>query len=215
MLETLPLSLHTIESITELLVNAVTSYGIFGLGVGVFLLGEVVIVTALILSQQGTFALSNVIIAATIGSLLADLFWFTVGRHFPTKLMPSFLQDYFLAPANQALDSIIRNHYFIALLFFSFFIGTRLIVLLYLSRKPLSWPRFILYDAIGTFFYLIVFSLIGIALGQAIHELLPAYKLVSSILVGLLLIIIISVISRRLFAQATTANKDRQRHRRN
>lgn len=189
--------LTSFESGTVFLLSALQDFGLIALVISVFLLGEFVIVTALILTQQGVLSVFDVVIASLIGTLLADAFWFGVGRHRPQRFTPPILKRYFLQPTNDLLDRIILGRYFIALLIFSFFIGTRLMILLYLSQKPISWLRFIVYDAIGTLLYILVFSGLGIFLGQAIRDVFPVYKSIGSIVFGVLIVVLISILSRQ------------------
>ncbi|MCA9354356.1 MAG: hypothetical protein KC877_02450 [Candidatus Kaiserbacteria bacterium] len=190
--------LTSFESATNLFFTAIQNHGLLAVLMGVFLLGETVIITSLILTQQGVLDLSEVIVASTIGSLLADLFWFVIGRYHPQNLIPKSIRENVFGPTSNVLTSLIRGRYFLALLFLQFFIGTRLMIILYLSRQKISPLRFAIYDCTGTFIYLIVFSILGLYLGQTINEVLPTYKLTTSIITGILVITLITIVSRNM-----------------
>lgn len=190
--------LTSFESLTTLALSGVEDFGFSALVIGVFLLGETIIITALILTQQGVLTLGDVIVAAAIGTLLADLWWFIIGRYHPQNIVPERIRRSVLGPTNDTLTSLIRGRYFLALLCLRFFIGTRLMIILYLSRQPISGIRFLLYDLFGTILYLAIFAGIGLLLGQAVAEVFPAYKLTSGIVAGILVVTLIVIVTRNI-----------------
>ena len=194
-------SLHYLlaaESATQFLIAAIEYYGLAALSFGVFLLGEAVIIIALLLTQQGVLSVEGVLIAATIGTLLADVFWFTIGRYYPAKAVPPVLRQKLVQPTDALFEKLIHGRLFLSLLLLRFFIGTRLMIILHVSRGRISWLRFLLYDFLGTVIYILVLAIIGIHLGRTIHNALPAFQMLTSVLSGLLIIIIISAVARQV-----------------
>jgi membrane protein DedA with SNARE-associated domain len=188
----------------ELLPTIITDYGFVAVLVSVFFLGEYAIIIAFILVQQGHLPFSDAVTASTIATLSADTFWFSVGRYFPVTYVPSKLQHYLLIPTNDFITRLIKNNFFVPIVLLRFFIGTRLVMILYLSRAAISWKRFLFYDLIGTVIYLLFFALLGIFLGELTEAFLPEFKLVGSILSGVLVIMIISIVMKNIMKKINT-----------
>jgi membrane protein DedA with SNARE-associated domain len=190
--------LSSIEQLTNLLIVSIGQVGLIALVLTVFLLGETAILIAVLLTQQGILRWEEVLIAATIGTLAADIFWFTIGRYHPSSLVPKTMRKYIVKRTSTALTRIIGTRLFLAMLLLRFFIGTRLIIILYVSRYRISWVRFLLYDLVGTFIYIMIFTIAGTFLGQAIHDLFPSYQTIVSILSAVLLISIFSYSTKQV-----------------
>lgn len=197
-MESLTAHLSFFESTTGTLISSIDQYGILALSAAVFLLGEAAIIVAIILTKQSVLDFNQVILAATIGTLAADFFWFTMGRYFPRRYIPAALRERLLSPTNELITRLVRGHRFLPLLLLRFFIGTRLVFILYLARNQIHWVRFLLYDLIGTVVYLTIIVLIGIQLGDTVAEVAPKFQLITSVLSGLLLFMLLSMITRQI-----------------
>lgn len=187
-----------LDTSTEALIASIGTYG----GVAVFLVvlffGETAIFISLLLSQQGVLSLSQVFIYATLGGLTADIFWFIVGRYFPKRMVPRFMNNMVLGPVNSFLESVTKDRIFLSILFLKFFIGARLAIILFMSRQKMTFFKFLIYDVVGTILYMIIFTGIGILFGHFIQNAVPSLHVLTSIASGFLLIGVASQIARKM-----------------
>lgn len=191
--------LSSLDIIGALLPTSLDQYTVLAVIFTVFFLGEYAIVAAVMVSQQGLLDLPEVIIASLIGTLCADLFWFGVGRHFPAKTIPAGIRKRLFSPVDQALSSLIRGRKttIVALFLLRFLMGARLLIILHLARSHLTWLQFFLNNLIGTIFYLIILTAVGIQLAQAADLVSPAYRIITSVLSGVFLLFILSKIVQK------------------
>ncbi len=189
--------LSAMESSVDFLVAAITQYGLVGYGVAVFLFGETAIVLGLLLLRQSEHPVLNILSMAAVGTMMADLFWFLVGRYFPRNAVPSKIRSKIFTPAYNTLATIIENRIFWSLVFLKFFVGVRLISVLYISKRPITFIQFVFYDLLGTILYLLALTLILFQLGQTVEAVVPAFHTLSSVLLGLLLLMVASILTRR------------------
>ncbi|MCD6319415.1 MAG: DedA family protein [Candidatus Desulfofervidaceae bacterium] len=61
--------------------------GYVAVGLGAFVEGETFVFAAGYLAHEGFFSLSLVIVTATIGAFLGDIFWFYIGRQYRVKAL--------------------------------------------------------------------------------------------------------------------------------
>jgi membrane-associated protein len=184
----------------DTLISLLQGFGGLTIFFGVFLFGEVVIFFSILFTQQSSLELWVVFMASVLGLLTADTLWFLIGRYFSPKLVPNFIRHKLLYPVSIFLDTYTKDKIFLSLLFFKFFIGTRLAFVLYLSRQPeVSFIKFIIYDLVGTVIYITFLSGIGVFLGGFINDVFSVYKTIISIFSSIFLLIILSFVFKKLY----------------
>ncbi len=187
--------LSTFDIYGAFLLASVSEYAFFTVFVAVLCFGEAAILIALLLSQQGIFELEGVIIAATLGAITADLFWFSVGRFFPQRLLPNAFRRIITRPIGGAFSRVIKDKIFISIFFLKFFMWVRLAIIVYLAQQPLSFVRFILYDILGTLMYIATLTAIAVMFGSVI----VTFSIVSTVLTGLIIIFLLSYLAKRIY----------------
>ncbi len=134
------------------------TYGVLVIFLGVLLEGEITIIIAGILCQQGTLALGETIIVAIIAAFLSDQIWFQLGRRYGQALLKKF--PALLKHQNKIQPWIQNKSNYIAL-GGRFIYGTRIIAYVLLGIHGYSIKRFILIDSLVATSW----CLLGIALG--------------------------------------------------
>jgi membrane protein DedA with SNARE-associated domain len=185
------------------LISSLGQYGAPAIFFSVLFMGETAVLISLLLTQQGVLQLTDVLFFSTIATLSADMFWFLVGRYFPKNIIPVKIDNNIFKPTISFLEGITKNRIFLSILFLKFFIGTRLIFLLFLGRQPISLIRFFLYNVIGTLVYMMVLTIIGVGFGHLINDIFPAYRIVTSIIVGVLFVVLVSRIIKSFIKHRT------------
>src|SRR3989338_1990807 len=150
-------------------------------------LGESVLIPAAFLTGQGIWSFTEVFILAYIGTLLSDAVWFAVGpkifayaHEFETIKKRS---DVFLPKIEH-----LGNRPFHLLLVSKFVYGTRILTIIYLSRRVKA-ATFTLYNMATTFLWLIVIMLIGYLAGKSIVNLMPIFTEVKYLALGIIALI--------------------------
>ncbi|MCA9358985.1 VTT domain-containing protein [Candidatus Kaiserbacteria bacterium] len=187
------------DSATSLLVASIEQYGIVVQSIAVFLFGEAAVIISLLLTQQGLVGLKEIFIASMIGSLAADIFWFFIGRYYPQQTIPESLKRKLLHPVNDVFTNFINNRIFLSLIFLKFFFGVRLIIILYFARHSISWGKFLVYNFFGTLIYMFVLTVLCVFLGKFINNFLPTFHALTSVLSGILIIVLLSMLTKHLF----------------
>lgn len=194
------IQLSTFDVQGALILASLGDFGVLAVFLAVFFFGETAIIIALLLTQQGVSDLATVFVGAVLGQLCADVFWFILGRYFPQRFLPDRVRSMVMHPVRNALTQITKDRIFFSIFFLKFFIGVRLAIVLYLAHYPITFLRFFVYNVLGTLLYMIVLSAIGVLFGSMLKSILPAFHLVTSIISGIVLIMLISFVAKRIYA---------------
>lgn len=155
---------------------------------GSFFLGESVIIPAAFLSGEGIWSFSYVFVTAYIGTLLSDAVWFALGPR-----LFRFAHDFesIKRRSDAFLPKIeyLGNRPFHLLLISKFIYGTRILTIIYLSKK-VSILLFTLYNLVGTFLWLAAVMTVGFLAGKSVINLLPIFTDVKYLAAGIVVLVI-------------------------
>ena len=142
---------------------------------------------------QGLFPLLNVIIGSFLGMMTLDSFWFWVVR---SKLAEKFKSWLEISSHYKTLETKIENlsgkNDVIVLLVSKILVGTRILVIAYISMRKLAYLKFLLFDGTATFLWAIILGYLGWLAGLGFYAL-SALKQGLTI-IGLYLMAIIIII---------------------
>jgi membrane protein DedA with SNARE-associated domain len=182
--------------VTAYLEWAMETYGSLMVLVGTILTGEIAILTGFILSVQGWFSVGLVFLFAIVGTLIADFFWFSMGRLFPNWIQGLPLFKALSASTVFQLQMRVKNQA-LTLLIMKYLYGFRWITIVYLaSYNKISARNFIIYDILGTVIFVLSLAAIGIPAGAGIYNLVPAYRSVVGIVTAIAFALLISTCLR-------------------
>lgn len=169
----------------------------------IFFAGETAVLASISMARANEIALLAVFFLAVCAFLVADIFWFVVCRYIPTTYIPSALQDKVFSRTGKILHSLTDKELLLFLTSFKFFIGFRLATIVCLARTKISFFRFLLYDIIGTLFYLSVLTLVGGVFGEFVALYMPQHTAIASIGLAIAVVLVINFISRKKFKVIT------------
>ena len=118
--------------------------------------GDAGIVASFVFALRTQVPILEVLLAAVLGTLIADTIWYYFGKSILSFLRKRFHRYY----KNEERMLKAVNKYIPAnkpgrlLLVTKFMYGTRVLTIIYLSFNRLAFKRFALLDSIATFFYL-------------------------------------------------------------
>ncbi|MEZ4195398.1 MAG: hypothetical protein R3B53_03360 [Candidatus Paceibacterota bacterium] len=191
-----------------LLLASMSDYALIAVFVSVFFLGEVAIFVSLVLAQQGVFSLEFVFVSSLLATISADTSWFLISRFFPQRLIPRAFRQVTPPPTITPYLHIIRDKAFLSILFLKFFIGTRLAIIVYLAQQSISFFRFFIYNFIGAFIYVLVITSIAVLFSEFISKAFATYRLVTSLILGFVLVYLLSLMAKRLYAKFVSKGSD-------
>ena len=156
-----------------------------GIFVGVFFEGEAVLLSAIIAAQHEHIPLIPVVIIAYVAAVLADTFFFFIGKSKGAKWLSS--KKAFQKHTGKA-RKFLRKNQTTVLLTYRFMYGLRSILPMMVAIDGVPFRRFILFSIGGSAVWAIAISLLGVLVGEMVIEFLDHIHQVEFYLIGALLI---------------------------
>lgn len=138
--------------------------------------GEMAVLVLASLAAQWGFSLLGIIAGSFLGMLLLDAFWFFVPRSpWAKRFSKRFTVSEKYQRLEAQLESFSRHSDILILLLSKVLIGTRILILAYLSVRRITFRRFMLYDSIATFLWALGLGYVGWFAGLGYYTLSRAY----------------------------------------
>lgn len=151
----------------------VARFGVAAIALGAGLEGETAVVTGGILAHQGLISWPAALIAAAIGSFVADQIFFTFGRRARDGRWVRKLQRRRV----YARVTKLMERYPIGFIFaFRFLYGLRTISPVALGTSKVSTRLFVAVNAASAACWAVIFTGIGYLFGEAFQELAARYR---------------------------------------
>lgn len=194
-----------------MLIEALSEHWMLATFVGTLIAGENAILVALVFaSGQPTLIYGGVLLTSYVATLLADMFWYAVGRYGISSISRKVSSEDI--PAS-ALKRLFDEHLFISILLIKFLVGLRVALTFYLAMKERLTPgRYLLLDSIGIFVFLAVLSgvawLVNAGTGDAFETYQTIIRLVTALAVMMIATHLTTYVIRRRARRAMTAASD-------
>lgn len=146
---------------TSTLISLLVTYQFPAIFLGSVIFGETIILAASFLAGQGIWSIYTVFWVTFLGTVSSDCLWFYFGRRLSRKSEEWQEKQGKYKKLLAFLERLTRGRAFLSLLFIKFLYGTRIITIMYLSIHRLRFRTFLLFNAIGTFLWLLVMVSIG------------------------------------------------------
>ncbi len=146
---------------------------------GAFFGGEETIILISMLSATGAIGFQEVLFFVFLGTMLSDACWFLIGRRFLVYLgkRPRMNERFTMIAA--FINRLTGRSHMLAMLVTKFLYGTRIIMLFYLGREKLSFPRFLSYNAVVTAIWTLAICWIGWLAGRGVINIIDTFDSVS------------------------------------
>lgn len=151
----------------------ITKYGYLALFAGVFLEGESVVIAAAFAAHQGYLDLKWVILAAFLGSLAGDEFYFFLGRYKGRAYLRRRPQ--WQARIHKVQDLMERYHRLI-IVGFRFLYGLRTVTPFALGMSEVKAERFIVFNTVGALVWSTVMALLGFLFSNVLDAIFEDLK---------------------------------------
>lgn len=165
----------------ETLLPLLSRYGYGVLLLGAMLEGEVTIVLAGVLAQQGILSYPWVVLVAAVGTLASDQVWFNLGRHYEPAVLARFPR---LARHLDSLRPWVDERADWIATAFRFTYGTRVVSPLLLGMHGYAATRFLLIGWSTGLVWVVATATAGYLMGASAGALLGELVRVEWLLLG-------------------------------
>jgi membrane protein DedA with SNARE-associated domain len=124
--------------------------------------GELAVLGLAFLAGQGFFPLPPVVVGSFLGMLALDAFWFAVPRsRWGERLKTKMRVSPYYQTIETRIEKLTHRSDILVLFVSKVLIGTRILILAYLSIRSISFWRFLLYDFAATALWAIILGALG------------------------------------------------------
>jgi membrane protein DedA with SNARE-associated domain len=106
-----------------------------------------------------------IFIAAYIGTQIGDSLWYAFGKFFEPYIEKSKRMKKGYVKVARMIEIIFGKRHLLALTAVKYLYGTRVITIIYLVKERIGYKKFVVYDFISTFFWVIGVGLVGYLVG--------------------------------------------------
>lgn len=185
--------------------DILATYGYPALFLGTLFEGETPLIIASFLAHRGYLKLSWVIVVAFSGTLIADQFFFQLGRH----KGPALLKRKQKWQANvDRVNRLLGKYQTVLVLGFRFVYGLRTLTPFMIGMSGFNQKRFLILNAIGAIIWTVSFAYAGYSLGQFIEILLVDIKRFEHWVVGGIAAISIALWIWRIYYRSKKPPRD-------
>lgn len=171
---------------------------------GVSFAGEVAILPLGFLAAQGTVSIFALLIFGLMGTLFSDVLWFFLAK---TTIVKKMISHHYanktISVVHQAINRISKGNYLATLILAKFVVGTRILLIMYISTTDIGFKRFVRYNVIAIFLWLVIVASIGFISGLGFTyfaEILEnMYAAIGFVLLVVILITILHIWLKKRF----------------
>lgn len=151
------------------IITFLSRWGYFGVFAGIILGGEILLLTAGFLVTLGYFKISWVIIVATLGVVIHDIFWYVLGRMGRnTVSLKNLGKRLFGIKRLKKVENQLKLHTNKTILFIRWIYGFRAFILLVTGGIRMKFINFVIINLIGSLIWATVSAVFGYFFGQSI-----------------------------------------------
>lgn len=176
----------------------------FGAGFG----GELGLLALGFLAAQNIIGIYPLIVLAFIGTTFTDILWFSLGS---TKMIRGAISHHYanttISVINEALTRVSRGNHLTALIIAKFIVGTRVLLIMFVSSTNIGLKNFIRYDVLAIFIWLLVIIPIGylsglgfVYLAQILENI---YAGIGFVLLIFIIVVMLQIWLKRRFTKSS------------
>ena len=138
-----------------------------GIFIGVFLEGELVMLTSIIASRSGNLNLWIVILVGVLSTIFSDMFYFFIGRN---RGKAWLLKNRRFIPKAKHVNRKIEKYPVLIFVIYRFLYGLRMITPLLIGLSKTKTRKFFIYCIFSTLLWAAVYSVPGYFFGELIKS---------------------------------------------
>ncbi len=164
--------------------------------VGTAFWGDAALIFFVAFSVNYNINLFLVFFAAYFGTMIGDSIWFALSMKFGHHIEKNKKLKKAYIRISQIIEVLFGKRHLLALTAVKYLYGTRVITILYLVKEKISYRKFLYYDFISTFFWIIGVGLLGFLIGKG-FVLLKTFENLQMAITALLLFFALFYIFQR------------------
>ena len=172
------------------LLQLIEHYGYLAVFIGAVIEGEMIVVMAGYLAQEGYLNLAGVIAAAAFGGFVGDQFFFALGRFRGREILTRFPS---LNSRAARVEKMVLRYQNWLIVFIRFMYGLRVAGAIFLGVTQVSQVRFAVVNLLGAILWAVLIGGAGYLFGQAVGLLLHDAQRYEAYLLGTVLLLGIAV----------------------
>lgn len=139
--------------------------------------GELAVLGLAFLAGQGYFPIVGIIAGSFVGMVLLDAFWFLAPRsRWGLRMKEKMRVSERYRTLERRIESLTHRSDIIILLISKVLIGTRILILAYLSIRTISFTRFLAYNSAATAVWAAILGVLGYFAGLGYYNAAYVYN---------------------------------------
>lgn len=173
------------------------SWGYIAILIGTFLEGETIVIFAGIFASQGMMSLPLVFATALFGTFAGDQIYFTIGKHWGSKLL---YRHPAIKRKTRSVFRLLKKYETGFILSFRFLYGLRNVSPFVIGMNGIGHPRFALLNFIAAFAWATIFAGGGYTLGVTLEAFIgKLHGMILLVILGLVAALsLVSIVINRL-----------------
>lgn len=197
--------IESISWLRELILNH-TAFQYLIIFLGAAFGGELGIITLSFLAAQNIFPLAPYLFVGFLGILFSDSLYFFLGKtNIVRKIIDHRYASHTIEAIIEAINQISRKRHVLAFILAKFVIGTRAVIIMYVSKVGLSWGGFMRHNILAIIIWFSLMHIIGYlsGLGFAYFSkiLENIYAAVGFVLLVLVILFILQIRLKKVFVK--------------
>jgi membrane protein DedA with SNARE-associated domain len=165
--------------------------------VGMFLLGETVLLPALYLTQEGHLNLFMVIVVSALATIVSDFVWYVVAYKAPLHKVGTWHRVKKHQALFEKLSALFDAHAYRVLFVSKFVYGTRILVQLLCGMKKMPFVNYLIINTLGTLLYIALLYCVAYFVGGLIApHVIGGIK--AAIIIFIILVVLVNLFIRYL-----------------
>ena len=156
-----------------------------GVLLGMFVEGEMIMISAVIAAHHGYLNLWMVIILGVLGTYGSDLFYFSLGRK---KGRGWLKKNKKIEGKLSVVDEKIKKYPVLIFLIYRFLYGFRTIIPMVIGASKTRTPKFLIYSGVSTVIWATVYCTLGYLMGAFIKSQLGHIEHIEKYIIGILVL---------------------------
>lgn len=181
----------------------VQHFGIYAVFVLCMVEGDITLLLAGVLAHTGAFgrfSYLQVLVFGTAGAVTGDFIGYLIGKYFKKRV-----SNYkFYRAAQPRIEKLTEKFGPLSIFVSKYIYGIRAAWCIFYGVSNTPWYRFLLYDVISCFLWVLILSSVGYFFGSAVTSLIGDFHRVG---IALLIIVVIGVVGFYLFERFYVSKK--------
>jgi membrane protein DedA with SNARE-associated domain len=160
--------------------------------------GDASLIFFVVFAINYSIPLTLVLFFAYFGSLFGDTLWFVFGIRLMKKFRNRKSIDAGYKHIINFIEKNLKNNHLLALILVKFLYGTRVITTIYLSDGRMCYKKFMKYNFIATFVWIVFMGAIGYLVAIGFEFILNTFKNIQLAVTGLIIFLFLLSLVQKL-----------------